>query len=67
MHCEGICKFVLQFWSFQSCGALGVSQDVPLALYFTMARSIRLADGPDEVHLKAIFKMERRTQNMAKL
>ncbi|KAK2163982.1 hypothetical protein LSH36_71g05101 [Paralvinella palmiformis] len=53
--------------AIQSCGALGVSQDVPLALYFTMARSIRLADGPDEVHLKAIFKMERRTQNMAKL
>jgi acyl-CoA dehydrogenase len=30
---------------------MGVSQDTPLAGFYAMARCIRLADGPDEVHM----------------
>ena len=37
--------------AIQLHGGLGVSSDLPLAEYFVYARSIRLADGPDEVHL----------------
>ena len=36
----------------------GVSQDFPLAQFWTYARTLRLADGPDEVHLESIAKME---------
>ena len=37
---------------------MGVSFDTPIAAFFIAARSIRLADGPDEVHRKAIAKIE---------
>ena len=37
--------------AIQIHGGLGVSGDLPLADYYAYARSIRLADGPDEVHL----------------
>lgn len=37
--------------SIQAHGGMGVSQDTPLAGYWMYARSIRLADGPDEVHM----------------
>ena len=37
--------------AIQAHGGMGVSQDTPLAGYFAYARSIRLADGPDEVHM----------------
>ncbi|XP_030062544.1 acyl-CoA dehydrogenase family member 11 isoform X2 [Microcaecilia unicolor] len=50
------CKVV--DYALQVCGAAGFSQDFPLALMFTYARSLRIADGPDEVHLSAIAKME---------
>ena len=46
--------------AIQAHGAAGVSQDFPLAAAWTHARTIRLADGPDEVHLEAIAKMELR-------
>ncbi|CAN5619700.1 acyl-CoA dehydrogenase family protein [soil metagenome] len=39
------------------CGA-GVCQDFPLAQFWIYARTLRLADGPDEVHLESIAKME---------
>jgi acyl-CoA dehydrogenase len=39
-------------------GGGGVSDDFPLANYYTIARTLRLADGPDEVHRNAIAKME---------
>jgi acyl-CoA dehydrogenase len=39
-------------------GAAGVSQDTPLAAMFVWARTIRLADGPDEVHLRALAAHE---------
>jgi acyl-CoA dehydrogenase len=44
--------------AIQAHGAAGVSQDFQLAAAWAHARTIRLADGPDEVHLEAIAKME---------
>ena len=39
-------------------GGGGVCQDFPLAAFWSYARTLRLADGPDEVHLESIAKME---------
>ncbi|HEX8738130.1 MAG TPA: acyl-CoA dehydrogenase family protein [Pyrinomonadaceae bacterium] len=44
--------------AIQAHGGGGVSQDFPLANYWIIARTLRLADGPDEVHLESIAKME---------
>lgn len=42
--------------AIQAHGALGVSQDTFLADAFAYARTVRLADGPDEVHRSALAK-----------
>lgn len=44
--------------AIQAHGAAGVSNDFGLAAAWAHARTIRLADGPDEVHLEAIARME---------
>ncbi|HEY0427433.1 MAG TPA: acyl-CoA dehydrogenase family protein [Pyrinomonadaceae bacterium] len=44
--------------AIQAHGGGGVSQDFPLAHFWIIARTLRLADGPDEVHLESIAKME---------
>jgi acyl-CoA dehydrogenase len=44
--------------AIQVHGGGGVCQDFPLASFWTYARSLRLADGPDEVHLESIAKIE---------
>lgn len=44
--------------AIQVHGGAGVSQDLPLTQFWIYARSLRLADGPDEVHLESIAKME---------
>ncbi|MBA2335706.1 MAG: acyl-CoA dehydrogenase family protein, partial [Blastocatellia bacterium] len=44
--------------AIQTHGGAGVSQDFPLAQFWIYARSLRLADGPDEVHLESVAKME---------
>ena len=44
--------------AIQAHGAGGVSQDFFLAKAWSHARSIRLADGPDEVHREALAKLE---------
>ena len=44
--------------AIQTHGGAGVSQDHPLAQFWIYARSLRLADGPDEVHLESIAKLE---------
>jgi acyl-CoA dehydrogenase len=46
--------------AIQVHGGAGVSQDLPLAQFWIYARSLRLADGPDEVHLESIAKIELR-------
>ena len=42
----------------------GVCDDTPLARMFAGARTLRLADGPDEVHLETIAKLEVRRSRM---
>lgn len=44
--------------AIQVHGGAGVSQDFPLAQMWTYARALRLADGPDEVHMESIAKLE---------
>ena len=45
-------------WAIQAHGAAGVSEEFPLAYQWAMNRTLRLADGPDEVHRNAIAKLE---------
>ncbi len=45
-------------WAMQVHGGAGVSADFPLAYYYAQARTLRFADGPDEVHRNAIAKIE---------
>ena len=44
--------------AIQMHGGCGVSDDTPLAALFAMARSLRLADGPDEVHRGMVARLE---------
>ena len=44
--------------AIQVFGGAGVSDDFPLAAMYAGARSLRLADGPDEVHLRDIARVE---------
>jgi acyl-CoA dehydrogenase len=46
--------------AIQAHGAAGVSDDFPLAAAWAHARTIRLADGPDEVHRESVAKLELR-------
>ena len=46
-------------WAMQIFGGAGMSQDTPLAYFYTtLSRTLRYADGPDEVHRNAIAKLE---------
>ena len=44
--------------AIQSFGGMGVSQDTPLAASWAWIRTLRFADGPDEVHNRAIARNE---------
>ncbi|MEN3611725.1 acyl-CoA dehydrogenase family protein [Plantactinospora sp. ZYX-F-223] len=46
--------------AIQAHGGAGVSQDTPLAALWAGARTLRLADGPDEVHRAALARRELR-------
>ncbi|MFI6762248.1 acyl-CoA dehydrogenase family protein [Micromonospora sp. NPDC050417] len=46
--------------AIQAYGAAGVSQDTPLAALWAQARTLRLADGPDEVHRASLARRELR-------
>jgi acyl-CoA dehydrogenase len=46
--------------AMQVHGAMGMTEDTPLPWLWTWARSLRLADGPDEVHVDQIAKLELR-------
>lgn len=44
--------------AIQLYGGAGMNHDTPLAGFATMARSLRLADGPDEVHMAMVSRLE---------
>lgn len=43
--------------AIQIFGAEGVSQDTPMADLWVLARFMRIADGPDEVHMSQLAKL----------
>jgi acyl-CoA dehydrogenase len=45
-------------WAIQAHGGAGVSEDFPLASLYAGIRTLRIADGPDEVHRATIAKLE---------
>ncbi len=45
-------------WAMQAHGGAGMCDDFPLAYSYANARTLRFADGPDEVHRNSIAKME---------
>jgi acyl-CoA dehydrogenase len=44
--------------AIQAFGGMGVTDDVPLAQLWAGMRTLRIADGPDEVHLRDVGRME---------
>ncbi len=55
---ERVCEIIDQ--AIQMHGALGVSQKTPLAALYTKSRTLRIADGPDEVHHMVVGRNELR-------
>ncbi|MFL5298649.1 MAG: acyl-CoA dehydrogenase family protein [Phenylobacterium sp.] len=55
---ERVCKIIDQ--AIQMHGALGVSQHTPLARMYANTRTLRIADGPDEVHHMVVGRNELR-------
>jgi hypothetical protein len=55
--CPNVAQNVIDM-AMQIHGGAGLSEDFPLAPAWTMARALRLADGPDEVHRGLIAKFE---------
>jgi acyl-CoA dehydrogenase len=50
--------------AIQTFGGAGVSGDTPLAMLYSQARLLQLADGPDEVHRRSVARQEiRRSQD----
>ena len=45
-------------WAMQVHGGGGMSDDFPLAYAYAGARTLRFADGPDEVHRASLSKLE---------
>ena len=56
-----LCKIV--DWAIQAHGAAGVSDDFGLGKAYAHARTLRLADGPDEVHRNQIGRLELQKYN----
>lgn len=54
--CRTACMF--ERCGVQVHGGAGVCDDLPLARMWSGARTLRLADGPDDVHLVSIAKLE---------
>ncbi|PIC78034.1 acyl-CoA dehydrogenase [Sporosarcina sp. P19] len=44
--------------AIQAFGGAGVSEDTPLAYMYASARTLRIADGPDEVHARQVARLE---------
>lgn len=55
--CPNMAQEVIDM-AMQIHGGAGVSDDFPLAAAWTMARALRLADGPDEVHRGVVARLE---------
>jgi acyl-CoA dehydrogenase len=53
---ERVCQIIDQ--AIQMHGALGVSQHTPLARMYASTRTLRIADGPDEVHHMVVGRNE---------
>jgi len=51
--------------AIQAHGGMGVSDDVPLAMMYAHLRTLRLADGPDEVHRMSVARRELRRYESA--
>ena len=51
----------------QAFGGAGVSDDFPLANFWAASRTLRLADGPDEVHRAAVAKLELKKERKGSL
>jgi acyl-CoA dehydrogenase len=51
---EGVNRVVDR--AVQICGALGISEDTPLALFYREVRPFRIYDGPSEVHRASIAR-----------
>ncbi|WP_375288152.1 acyl-CoA dehydrogenase family protein [Sphingomonas sp.] len=49
--------------AIQAHGGMGVSTDTPIAEFFTINRFVRIADGPDEVHMSQLGKQKIREYN----
>ena len=49
--------------ALQAHGGMGVSDDTPIAYFFTLNRYLRIADGPDEVHMSQLGKQKIREYN----
>ena len=49
--------------AIQVHGGMGVSDDTPVAYFFTLNRYLRIADGPDEVHMSQLGKQKIREYN----
>jgi acyl-CoA dehydrogenase len=52
--------------AIQIHGGAGVSQDTPLAAMYAGIRTLRIADGPDEVHLRDIARLELKNQHISR-
>lgn len=52
--------------AIQVHGAAGLSQDTPLASMYAGIRTLRIADGPDEVHLRDIARLEIKNRRITK-
>ena len=53
--------------AIQVHGGLGVCQDTPLPAFYAVARSLRIGDGPDIVHMETVAKEELKQQLQSKL
>jgi acyl-CoA dehydrogenase len=52
-------------WAIQAHGAAGLSEDFTLAYHYAQVRTLRFADGPDEVHRNQVAKLELARYKMA--
>ena len=53
--------------AIQLFGAAGMTSDSPAAAALVRARGLRIADGPDEVHLQTIYRLESQEQDLSDL